>query len=942
MASVRLHSGARATRRFLRFTAALNLMFSIPLLVHGWQPDASPVVTDLNLHGLDDHFHGAPDGARFAENGDVVFVSGNYTGLFNWKRSTGVRSRVLQLNDEQPGFPGSVVFGIGNLRVNGRGHAAFTTSFVPNGGGGRGSILVLDGTVFHRVALSEETAPGTGGKTFLSFGPIQHNGQDQVAFQATFHPIGLGGSGIFLGSPAGPTTKIAVVGDGVPGGGTFLNLQLVGLNDAGQVAFLAGVGGGSIGFGLFLGSVSGVSLLAATGTVVPDLNGASFNLRSQTGNYLLNEAGTVAFAADVTGGGAVNQGIWIGNAGGGLTKLIDNTDSTGTSLGGTFGGSVTLRDYNGAGQALFQSNPESAASTHALFVKDLSHSATVIFARQSSPSPGGIAFDTTQSASLNGNGSVAFLASLSGSSPYGWFLRRGGDTAPVRIALEGEPTPAGGSFGFAGRLQAAQINATDHVLLSADILGPNAEGVFHYSPRSSLRAVVTSMDRLPSGAESTLRSYSSAWGFIQASGDRLVYLASLGGGGIGHYMKPLHPGGGTAREVMADNGPVPGGGISHSISLASVNVNNEVATASFLIVGAAMYPSRGNFVYKPGTGLEKQAVRGDPAPGSGGGQFERFPGVLRINRHGQVAFPADISGSASSAGFFMGSAGSVPQVVARIGDAVQWGGNLVSIGTQDHSLNDDGKVAFRATVTGGIGVICIGQAGSPPVKVAATGDTLLGGRVTWLPNTFKMNAAGQVAYVANVSYDDGRTLQGVFLGTPGGTQYKIAFAGENAPGTAGGKFGNFRDVALALNNSGQVGFWASLTGVLLTTGYFLGSAAAAPAPRLLEGQLLPGGGLAGVVVPAAQVFQLNDQGEMAMSVAYVTGAADLPRVVIADANGVLRHFASVGEQAHGTSSRYGFPCRSLAVNPDGKFFFHSILVGGPAKTGIFWNGHPAQ
>jgi hypothetical protein len=156
-------------------------------------------------------------------------------------------------------------------------------------------------------------------------------------------------------------------------------------------------------------------------------------------------------------------------------------------------------------------------------------------------------------ATLNNNGKVAFRAQLQGGpSPFGWFLGSG-TAPPIKIALEGEPSPAGGTFGIAGEMQTAQINSSDQVAFIADILGPNAVGAFLWTSGSGIVSAVNSNDMLPAGANPIIRNFMPA-----ASDDRLLFYAWKAGGRVAAFTKPIKPGGGQITRIFGEGDTAPG------------------------------------------------------------------------------------------------------------------------------------------------------------------------------------------------------------------------------------------------------------------------------------------------------------------------------------------------------------------------------------------------
>src|SRR5438876_931419 len=369
-----------------RFALALGVIFAlvVPLVPPGaaGAPTATALVTDLMPLPLSNQFT-VPNQFGLTAAGDVLFVAGSFA-LFRWESSSGNRARLLQASDPHPGFPGSVMDIVGgSLRVNTTGHAAMVNNFIQKGARNPRGVFLFNGTSFQKVAMRGEVAPDTGGEVFLNFGPLRISDNDQIAFMATFEPALLGTSGVFLGSPTGPPAKIATIGEVAPGtgGGRYTSFQLIGLNNAGKVAFLSDIAGGSTSRAVFVGDTASVSKVVAQGESATGTSG-TFNLVVLNPfNYALNASGDVAFAANVAGGGSTSQGIWIGNGSGAPAKLMVNTDPTGTTLGGNFGLNVFLQGFNDSGKVLFRSNTGGGAtSNHAHFLKDQSSTAQVIFA----------------------------------------------------------------------------------------------------------------------------------------------------------------------------------------------------------------------------------------------------------------------------------------------------------------------------------------------------------------------------------------------------------------------------------------------------------------------------------------------------------------------------------------------------------------------------------
>jgi hypothetical protein len=154
-------------------------------------------------------------------------------GIF--KESGGTLTAVAIPGDIAPGPRGGTFTSFGTPVLNGAGDTAFL-GFVGNDHG----IFKEGGGTLTAVALTKDTALGTGGDTFTSFGDPVLNKAGDMAFQASFGGL----TGIFKES-GGTLTAVALPGDIAPGtgGDTFTLAGLPVLNGAGEVAFIGSLSG---------------------------------------------------------------------------------------------------------------------------------------------------------------------------------------------------------------------------------------------------------------------------------------------------------------------------------------------------------------------------------------------------------------------------------------------------------------------------------------------------------------------------------------------------------------------------------------------------------------------------------------------------------------------------------------------------------------------------
>lgn len=194
-------------------------------------------------------------------------------------------------------------------------------------------LYVWTGTSYNLIAAPYDT-PSPGGFEFETVGAQAGalNASDEVAWKSTLRNAMTGdfeGRGIFVGSPSG-IVRIARTGDAAPDGtggfdGTFSdvngNLEIP-LNDAGQVAFVADLEGNSGGFeGLFRGDGGETVAIARVGDPAPDGNG-SFN---GIGSFAIDALGRVIFSATLTGtdgGSGDDTGLFLYDDTAGLMTVV--------------------------------------------------------------------------------------------------------------------------------------------------------------------------------------------------------------------------------------------------------------------------------------------------------------------------------------------------------------------------------------------------------------------------------------------------------------------------------------------------------------------------------------------------------------------------------------------------------------------------------------------
>jgi len=254
-----------------------------------------------------------------------AFVAGSTAtqGIF---RSDGTQTVAIARNDMGAPTGGSFTL-LGNPVMNDRGQVAFFS--VMTGGPGDFGIFRGEGGALTPVFIANQIAPG--GATFVDFGEpvINKNGQVAVSALLTNSASQLG---LFVGDGTN-AVAIALQRQAAPKGGNYTGqfFAPTRLNDSGEVAFDAGLTGGTSSSGIFRGNGDHTTTVALSGTNAAGTTGTFASFRDM---QLLND-GRIAFIATLTlGVGGVNtsnnMGIWIGTSDEDLQLVV----RTGDVLGG--------------------------------------------------------------------------------------------------------------------------------------------------------------------------------------------------------------------------------------------------------------------------------------------------------------------------------------------------------------------------------------------------------------------------------------------------------------------------------------------------------------------------------------------------------------------------------------------------------------------------------
>jgi hypothetical protein len=286
------------------------------------------------------------------------------------------------------------------------------------------------------LALTGEAAPGAEGETFQSFGLPVINESNTVAFYGRLQSFDAENAGLWTGnvdsglnllarrSAAAPDNAAGVMYDAFPDATRTIN-------SAGGSSFRSGLAGaGAFVDGLFKGASDGsVVKVAQVGEPAPDTEAGTVfaSLSTSFQPPVFNDLGQVAFHSGVTGPsvtGATNQGIWMEDTSGVLSKVARRGDSA-TSLGNDLiFGAMDPPVLNSQGMIAFSTSLFEAATPgidRSAVVKGTGGSDLTTVAQFGDPAPGaglGVEFGSfggfagASTPSINQLGQLAFIAAL--------------------------------------------------------------------------------------------------------------------------------------------------------------------------------------------------------------------------------------------------------------------------------------------------------------------------------------------------------------------------------------------------------------------------------------------------------------------------------------------------------------------------------------------------
>jgi len=295
-------------------------------------------------------------------------------------------------------------------------------------------------------AVVQSGAPAPGGGRFDRFDVAAHpiaapvNARGQVAFYATvLH--GPAREGIFL-ADAGQVAKVAAFGDSLPGGGTLAEFgahPLPALNNAGHVAFAAQVAGGRATEGIFLAGADGLQAIALAGDDAP---GVPAGVLVGFDAPALNDNGELAFVASVRRERDLLDVLYYWN-GRRLQRLVAERELL-LRIGGTMD-QIGDPALNNSGVVAFPAAIFKGPALGGIFVAGARPLRLLVRAGDQAPD-GAMILRFSERVAIDEAGEIAFGAHLGKNGATREAVLRTGMEGLTEVAVDGAPAPGGGRY----------------------------------------------------------------------------------------------------------------------------------------------------------------------------------------------------------------------------------------------------------------------------------------------------------------------------------------------------------------------------------------------------------------------------------------------------------------------------------------------------------------
>jgi hypothetical protein len=350
------------------------------------------------------------------------------------------------------------------------------------------------------------------------------------------------------------------------------------------------------------------------------------------------------------------------------------------------------------------------------------------------PDPSAPSFDSVTNPYITPNGEVVFDA-----NDVDIFSSNGKSLVP--LMRNGDAAPGGGTLTLRGAPRATNDHGT--IAYAAFVNGSTAtQGIFRSDSNQTI-AIASDDISPPTGGSFALLSTP-----VMNDGGQVAFFSEMLGGTADFGI--FRGEGGDLTPVFVTNQIAPGGATFADFGEPVINNRGQIVTSASLMNSTI---HSGLFV-GDGTNAVAIALQQQPAP-KGGNYNGNFFGRNKLSDRGEVAFNAGLTGGTSTSGIFRGNGENTTTIALRSANAPGTTGTFASF--RDYLLLNDGRIAFIATLTLGVGGvntsnnmgIWIGTSDEDLQLVVRTGDVIGGRALTRLPdvgqgNQFDINENGML------------------------------------------------------------------------------------------------------------------------------------------------------------------------------------------------------
>ena len=296
------------------------------------------------------------------------------------------------------------------------------------------------------------------------------NARGEVAFYATILR-NKATEGIFL-ARGGHLTKVAAVGDSVPGGGIltqFAQHPIPSLNDSGTVTFGAEVSLAQASEGIFMAKDGKLTAIAVIGGDAPGVVNGTF---AQLDTPSMNNRDEVAFVATVRHGRDTFEALYL-YSNGRLRKLLAERDPY---LGGGFFDQFGLPAINNRGVVALAVTLDHGPALGGIFVTGTRDLKMLVGAGAAAPD-GRMILRFSERLAIDDDDNIAFGAHLGSGTQRSEALLKVNTSGVTMIAAVGDPAPGGGKFAGFGEWPSAGPAGRIAFVAALDD-GPGPIGIF--------------------------------------------------------------------------------------------------------------------------------------------------------------------------------------------------------------------------------------------------------------------------------------------------------------------------------------------------------------------------------------------------------------------------------------------------------------------------------